>query len=481
MNRVYYRDDFKARILFRLPDECKGEPDSCDFRIIFRTDNSRYEASRIGDNFVNCLIDKDDPDYIIVVFQKHGLLPCKNLKAEIHFFFPDGDFADGVRELVRYYSTGVELSWGKGDPLVNMDLEMILPYIKGEPFTFDDFTPEQLASLKGENGIQGDKGDKGDPFTYNDFTPEQLESLKGPKGDKGKDGINGKDGKDGENGLSAFDEAVQGGYKGTKEQFEQTLAKVGDVPENVVTSDGDQTINGVLTATKFKTTNGTSSQFLMADGSVNESEYLKKQLLTEKGYINNANGAFVANSNFRTSEYIIVNHDYDIEYNAVAGHHSVAFYDKNKIFLEYTQQGIIDKSTFPENAKYVRVTGAEGNFSNGPSSQANNSDVINAIVESVADVKSQFGIPIVNQSDTTAEIEPNVLNVWGVVENLNITLATPANSNVVNEYMIEFSSGDTPTELTLPEDVKFTAPLNIKANTNYQISIVNYIGIIASV
>lgn len=27
------------------------------------------------------------------------------------------------------------------------------------------------------------KGDKGDPFTYADFTPEQLESL------KGKDGI----------------------------------------------------------------------------------------------------------------------------------------------------------------------------------------------------------------------------------------------------------------------------------------------------
>lgn len=29
------------------------------------------------------------------------------------------------------------------------------------------------------------KGDKGDPFTYNDFTPEQLALLKGEKGDKG--------------------------------------------------------------------------------------------------------------------------------------------------------------------------------------------------------------------------------------------------------------------------------------------------------
>lgn len=43
----------------------------------------------------------------------------------------------------------------------------------------------------GEQGIQGPKGDKGDkgdqgaPFTYSDFTPEQLENLVGEKGDKG--------------------------------------------------------------------------------------------------------------------------------------------------------------------------------------------------------------------------------------------------------------------------------------------------------
>lgn len=57
-----------------------------------------------------------------------------------------------------------------------------LPYKKGpkgDPFTYDDFTPEQLAALKGK------KGDKGDPFTYEDFTEEQLEGL---KGEDGKDG-----------------------------------------------------------------------------------------------------------------------------------------------------------------------------------------------------------------------------------------------------------------------------------------------------
>lgn len=63
---------------------------------------------------------------------------------------------------------------------------------KGDPFTYDDFTPEQLAALKGEpfkyedftpEQLEALRGPKGNAFTYEDFTPEQLESLRGPKGD----------------------------------------------------------------------------------------------------------------------------------------------------------------------------------------------------------------------------------------------------------------------------------------------------------
>ena len=54
---------------------------------------------------------------------------------------------------------------------------------QGEPFKYEDFTPEQLEALK----VKGDKGDKGDAFTYEDFTPEQLESLKGPAPVRGVD------------------------------------------------------------------------------------------------------------------------------------------------------------------------------------------------------------------------------------------------------------------------------------------------------
>ena len=34
---------------------------------------------------------------------------------------------------------------------------------------------------KERQGQQVQNGDKGDPFTYEDFTAEQLEALKGPK------------------------------------------------------------------------------------------------------------------------------------------------------------------------------------------------------------------------------------------------------------------------------------------------------------
>ena len=54
---------------------------------------------------------------------------------------------------------------------------------QGEPFKYEDFTPEQLEALK----VKGDKGDKGDAFTYADFTPEQLESLKGKTPVRGVD------------------------------------------------------------------------------------------------------------------------------------------------------------------------------------------------------------------------------------------------------------------------------------------------------
>ena len=58
-------------------------------------------------------------------------------------------------------------------------------------FKYSDFTPAQLAALKGAKGDPGETGapgPAGESFTYSMFSQEQLAALKGPKGDTGDTG-----------------------------------------------------------------------------------------------------------------------------------------------------------------------------------------------------------------------------------------------------------------------------------------------------
>ena len=94
----------------------------------------------------------------------------------------------------------------------------------------------------------GPKGDKGDAFTYDDFTPEQLAALKGADGkdgQNGKDGADGQNGTDGKDGKSAFDIAKENGFVGTKEEWLESLkgeglsaedkAKIDSIPSDLST------------------------------------------------------------------------------------------------------------------------------------------------------------------------------------------------------------------------------------------------------
>ena len=73
----------------------------------------------------------------------------------------------------------------------------------GATITITDKSGTTTATVKnGQNGKDGKDGEKGDAFTYEDFTPEQLAALKGEQGEPGKDGTNGTNGKDGADGYS---------------------------------------------------------------------------------------------------------------------------------------------------------------------------------------------------------------------------------------------------------------------------------------
>ena len=65
---------------------------------------------------------------------------------------------------------------------------------KGDAFTYADFTPEQLALLKGDKGDKGDKGETGDRGIQG---VQGIQGIQGPKGDKGDTGSQGVKGDDG--------------------------------------------------------------------------------------------------------------------------------------------------------------------------------------------------------------------------------------------------------------------------------------------
>ena len=117
-------------------------------------------------------------DYILEIICNGYVFPSDNsvIISIVEGFeqFDNGEVAELIQTNVpKLIGEAVE------DAVKNFDYERLKgdkgdPGEKGEPFTYDDFSEEQLQRLKG------------DPFTYNDFTPEQLNGLKGDKGDGSK-------------------------------------------------------------------------------------------------------------------------------------------------------------------------------------------------------------------------------------------------------------------------------------------------------
>ena len=146
-----------------------------------------------------------------------------------------------------------------------------IPGSKGDPgnVDFEELTPAQLETLRGERGIQGPKGDKGDKgdqgiqgpkgndgdVTFGELTQEQKDSLKGEKGDQGIQGPKGDPGIQGDKG----DQGIQGdkgdpGIQGDKGD-QGIQGPVG--PAGTYTAGSNVTINNdVISATDTVFNNG---------------------------------------------------------------------------------------------------------------------------------------------------------------------------------------------------------------------------------
>lgn len=99
--------------------------------------------------------------------------------------------------------------------------------------------------------------------------------------------------------------------------------------------------------------------------------------------------------------------------------------------------------------------------------------------ENVKDGES--GIPrqaLHGAGDTTFSLRPNIMEVWGVVPELNISLAPAIDAEFVTEYLFEFTCpADKGTSLNLPAELKWYNEYVVvpEAGKTYQVSIVNHV------
>ena len=148
IRKINCMSDFDA--ILRLSD-CRGNETGwpeCDWRAEFFTASGVgiYRASCIGGECRNCF---NDGGRIHVVFKDHrmgvGTLQCR-----LTLDLPDGIYPDGIRRDVSPAPLGVELVNGAGDCPTTAEIEMLLPFIKGdqgEKMTYADLTDEDKKDL----------------------------------------------------------------------------------------------------------------------------------------------------------------------------------------------------------------------------------------------------------------------------------------------------------------------------------------------
>lgn len=168
MERINYKSDFK---LFE-----SGDLHTSPFEFEYKTTvhGRSFKASYVDGKYTNCQLLEDGR--LMIVFDDHGLMPGK-LRVTRHYYLTDKDYHDGICNLYSTEDAGVMLTEGKTDAC---DVEIQVPphYMQGDP-------GKSAYQIAVENGYEGSEEEwlkslKGEAFTYEDFTSEQLEEIKRP-------------------------------------------------------------------------------------------------------------------------------------------------------------------------------------------------------------------------------------------------------------------------------------------------------------
>lgn len=113
-------------------------------RVYTRRRMCAVEVSCRGGVPVNCW---NDNGRVHVALKDHRLEPGV-MTIEFTAELPDGHFPDGSKPVAVPVEVGLELVRGAAPCPKQMEIDLVLPYIKGDPLTWEDLTPEQMAELQ---------------------------------------------------------------------------------------------------------------------------------------------------------------------------------------------------------------------------------------------------------------------------------------------------------------------------------------------
>ncbi|MDE6295966.1 MAG: hypothetical protein K2M03_07875 [Muribaculaceae bacterium] len=173
MRKIYYKDDFEFDIrLTDLQSKPYGIP-PFDFEIRLWSVARDYSAGRKDGELYNIKPSMRGDEWLTVVVDNHGLFPCKELVAEIILQIPNDDYPDGKQQIVRKYRTGISLTVSDSDIPGEAEIEMLMPFIKGEKgdrgeiIDLAELSDDEVKELRKRLGIED----------ISELTPEEIADI----------------------------------------------------------------------------------------------------------------------------------------------------------------------------------------------------------------------------------------------------------------------------------------------------------------
>ena len=207
---------------------------------------------------------------------------------------------------------------------------------------------------------------------------------------------------------------------------------------------------------------------ITANGTISQDEY---DLYYTAAFENNKLGLSL--------DYMLLNNLYIETYGNNLFNVCSVFYDEGLNVLKYV------RVQFNSDLNVYIATGVIETGTSGSVTDSITSVKINGVSKSPSSGVVDLGYINKQLSTSTSSsmtLSPNIYyrNTSTSLSTLTITLSSASNSNILNEYFVEFTTGSAGTTVSLPSSIKWAngETPTFEASTTYQISIVNNLGTI---